>query len=138
MKSRLILDHSIVGQSLTSLSIRKDREYAGCAICGRVFQSRLAIELSDEEWNSDRGVFEHAVAIETREWRDRHNKTHTEREHRAHVASGRTFSPEAAHRLAPYGLVSLDDAQEDEVAHAMLEAPRAPVDDVETTRKGWV
>jgi hypothetical protein len=136
--TRLILDHSIVGQSLTSLSVRKDREFAGCAICGAVFQSRLAIELSDEEWNADRKVFEIAVAIETREWRDRHNKTHSEKVHRAFRASGRTFSPEAAHKLAPFGLVSLDDCNEDEVAHAMLEAPRAPVDDVETTRKGWI
>jgi len=102
-----------------------------------VFQARLAIELTDEEWARDASLFESAVAIETREWRNRHNKMHTEAEHRAFRASGRTFSPEAALKLAPYGLVSLDDAQEDEVAHAMLEAPRAPVDDVETTLKGW-
>jgi hypothetical protein len=132
------LDHSIVGQSLTSLTIRKDREFAGCQICGRVFQARLAVDLSDEEWDAEKAVFEHAVAIETREWRTRHSKQHSERVHAQFRASGRTFSPEAAHRLAPYGLVSLDDAQEDEVARAMLEAPRAPVDDVETTRKGWI
>lgn len=132
-----ILDHSIVGQSLTSLTIRKDREFAACRICGVVFQARLAIELSDEEWGSSPLLFEHAVAIETKEWRERHNKTHSEREHREFVASGRTFSPEAAHRLAPFGLVSLD-VGDSEVAHAMLVAPRAPYDDVETTRKGWV
>jgi hypothetical protein len=136
---RLLLDHSIVGQSLTSLSIRKDREFAGCAICGRVFQARLAIELSDEEWDAAKSLFEHAVAIETKEWRAAHNKTHTEREHEAFRRSGRTFSPEAAIKLAPFGLVSLDDATtDDEVARAMLEAPRVPTDDVETTLRGWV
>jgi hypothetical protein len=126
-----------VGQSLTTLSIRKDREFAGCALCGAVFQSAMAIHVADEEWNADKMVFEHAVAIETREWRDAHNKTHSEREHRQFVASGRTFSPEAAIKLAPFGLVSLD-VDDAEVAQAMLEAPRAPRDDVETTRKGWV
>jgi hypothetical protein len=135
---RTVLDHSIVGQSLTSLTINKDRLFAGCRVCGAVFQARLAIELSDEEWNRDALLFEHAVAIETKEWRERHRKSHTEREHEAFRASGRTFSPGAAHRLAPFGLISWDDAQEDEVAHAMLVAPRAPIDDVETTLKGWV
>lgn len=135
---RLVLDHSIVGQSLTDLSVRKDRQFAGCAICGAVFQARLAIELSDEEWDADVALFEYAVAIETREWRDAHNKTHSQREHEAFRASGRTFSPEAAHKLAPYGIVSLNDCQENEVAHAMLTAPRVPENDVETTKKGWV
>lgn len=134
---RILLDHSIVGQSATSLTIRKDREFAGCAICGAIFQSRLAIELSDEEWATDALVFETAVAIETKEWRNAHNKKHTEREHEAHRASGLTFSPDAAHKLAPFGLVPIADGDHDEVRHAMLVAPRAPYDDVETTPRGW-
>ena len=134
---RQLLDHTIVGQHLTALTIRKDREFAGCAICGTVFQSRLAIEVSDVAWGKDRPMFEHAVAIETREWRARHSRKHTQREHELHRASGRTFTPEAAHKLAPFGLVSLD-ADDEEVAQSMAESPRAPYDDVETTLKGWV
>ena len=134
---RLLLDHTIVGQGLTTLTIRKDREFAGCAICGTLFQSRLAIELSDEEWEADRLIFAHAVAIETRDWRVSHSSKHSRREHEALRASGRTFTPEAAHKLAPFGLVPIADADDDEVAHAMRVAPRAPYDDVETTLKGW-
>lgn len=135
---KVLLDHSIVGQQFTTLSIRKDREFAGCRICGRLFQSRLAIELQDEEWESDPSLFAHAVAVETAEWRVKHNKTHSEKEHRQLEARGLTFTPEAAVKLAPFGLVPILDAMHPEIAQALLEAPRAPVDDVDTTLKGWV
>jgi hypothetical protein len=135
---KLLLDHTIVGGASIGLTLRKDREFAGCAICGTLFQSRLAIEVSDEEWQADHLVMETAVAIETREWRAKHTRSHSEREHQALRASGRTFSPEAAHKLAPFGLVPLSDGlDDDEVAHAMRTAPRAPHDDVQTTLKGW-
>jgi hypothetical protein len=134
--SRVILDHSIVGQAGTTLSIRKDREFAACRICGAVFQSLLNTNaVSDEEYRSD-PLITIAAGIETDEWRDNHNKKHPRREHIALAKSGRTFMPEAAQRLAPYGLVSLD--QDDETVHANLTAPRAPFDDVESTLKHLV
>lgn len=134
---RLLLDHSIVGQSATTLTIRKDREFAGCRVCGAIFQSRMAIEVSDEEWEADRLVFETAVAVETRQWRNKHTRTHSKRAHMQLEESGLTFTPEAAIRLAPFGLVPVGDAEVAEIAQAMREAPRAPIDDVETTLKGW-
>lgn len=132
----VLLDHSIVGQSQTSLTIRKDREFAACRICGAIFQSSLAIAVGDEDWSRE-PAYVVAVAIETKEWRNKHNRKHTEREHLQFVESGRTLSPEAAHKLAPFGLVAIADANDPEVAHAMLVAPRAPYDDVETTPRGW-
>lgn len=126
----IILDHTIVGQELTTLSIRKDREFAACRICGVVFQSELATDLPDHMYD---GTAVYMVAAETRYWRMQHNKLHPERVHLAFRASGLTFTPEAAQRLAPYGLVSLDAS--DEVAQAMLEAPRAPLVDVESSLK---
>jgi hypothetical protein len=134
---KMLLDHSIVGQSATTLSIRKDREFAGCRICGAVFQSRMAIEVSDEEWEAERVIFETAVAIETRQWRNKHSAKHPMREHVALEKSGLTFTPEATIKLAPFGLVPVSDAEVTEIAQAMREAPRAPIDDVETTLKGW-
>ena len=126
----LLLDHSIVGQSLTSLSIRKDKPYAGCRICGAVFQSSLVHRLAPVVADVQR---------ETIEWRQRHARTHSEREHRQFVRSGRTFSPEAAHRLAPFGLVPLSGALFDaEITHALLTAPRAPFDDAEGTVRGLI
>ena len=70
-----------------------------------------------------------------KEWRLKHNRKHTAHEHLQLAESGLTFTPYAAQRLAPYGLVPIADAQEDEISHALREAPRAPVDDVETTRR---
>lgn len=135
---RVLLDHTIVGQKLTSLSVRKDREFAACRLCGAIFQARLAIELSDEEWESDPSLFEQAVAVETAEWRSKHNRKHSEKEHLAFSKRGLTFTPEAAIKLAPFGLVPVADATDPEIAQALAEAPRAPINDVETTLKGWV
>lgn len=128
---KVLLDHSLVGQDQTTLSIRKDREFAACRLCGAVFQSWLNTnQVSDEEYHADPLIMV-AAGIETDQWRDQHNKKHPKREHIALRASGRTFTPEAAIKLAPYGLVTLD--QDDETTAALLEAPRLPNDDVEST-----
>jgi hypothetical protein len=127
---RVLLEHSIVGLADENFKFRKDREYAACRICGRVFQSGLAHVANDFEYENDPAI-KMAIAIETKMWRSRHNEKHSEKEHLALHASGLTFTPEAAHRLAPYGIVTLDN--DSEVASALLEAPRAPVDDVESS-----
>jgi hypothetical protein len=132
---RILLDHSIVGISATTLTIRKDREFAACRICGAIFQPRLNTDTNDLEYAAD-PLIAVAASIEIKEWRSNHNKKHTEHEHLAFVASGLTLTPEAAYRLAPFGLVATADALDsEEVAQAMLEAPRAPMDDVESTPK---
>lgn len=130
----LILDHSIVGQSATTLSINKDREFAACRICGAIFQSRLnTIAVSDEEYAAD-PMIKLAASLETQEWRRYHNTKHSEATHKAFRASGLTMTPEAAHKLAPFGLVPVDDALTlGETACALFEAPRTPTNDVETT-----
>jgi len=130
---RVILDHSIVGQELTSLTIRKDREFAVCRICGAIFQPLVNIQTSDERYTQH---LANLAGLEVIEWRRKHNLTHSEREHVAFVKSGLTLSPEATHKLAPYGLVPVGDSEDIEVAQAMKEAPRVPVNDVETTLKG--
>jgi hypothetical protein len=125
---RLLLDHSIVGQSLTSLTIRKDREFAACRICGAIFQPWLNTDTPDHEYNSEIRL---AASIEVLEWRSKHNAQHPDKEHIRFNQSGRTMTPEAAIKLAPFGLVPLDG--DDEIAQALAEAPRVPVNDVETT-----
>ena len=131
---RVLLDHSIVGQSATSLTIRKDRRFAGCAICGALFQPAVfinSIELTPAQ------IVEGEAEIA--QWRTEHNKSHTAKQHMQHAESGLTLQPKAANRLAPFGLVPVADAEDGEIADALREAPRAPVDDVETTlkRKSW-
>jgi hypothetical protein len=130
----LILDHSIVGQSATTLTIRKDREFAACRICGDIFQPRKNIETPDEAY-TDTIMFQ--ATIEIRQWRNDHNLRHPPHEHILLAQSGLTMTPEAAHKLAPFGLVPVADVDNKEVADALREAPRAPVDDVETTLKGY-
>jgi len=126
----VLLDHSIVGQSATSLSIRKDREYAACRICGDIFQPWLN-QLSDEEYNVNlHGV---AASIEILEWRSKHNSKHSDRQHQLFRKSGRSLTPQAAIKLAPFGLVPVGDANDPEIVQALAEAPRAPTDDVQTT-----
>lgn len=130
MRRPVILDHSIVGQEqLTNFELRKDREYAACRICGDIFQSGIAIHRGTLDYTPiDRA----AVAVETHNWRQQHNKQHTEKEHAQLALSGLFFTPEAAHRLAPYGIVAMTDLSSDEMVSAMREAPRAPVREVES------
>jgi hypothetical protein len=124
----VLLDHTIVGQSLTSLTIRKDREFAGCRICGAIFQPKLNTDTPDELYTELTAYRAHE---EITRWRIKHNKRHAEREHLQFRDTGLTLSPRAAHRLAPYGLIPVLDAQDPEIADAMRTAPRAPYDDVE-------
>lgn len=131
----LLLDHSIVGQSLTTLTIRKDREFAACRICGAIYQSTINKETPDRAYTPLKEWIAHG---QTLRWREDHNRNHPEKVHLAFRASGLTLTPWAAHRLAPFGLVPIADATDPEVAMAMLEAPRAPVDDAEETCKGLV
>jgi len=133
---KLLLDHSIVGQSaLVNFGFRKDRPFAGCRICGDLFQPRFMIEASDIQYEVAKGRRVHGE-LEIAEWREKHNERHTAQEHLDLAASSLTFTPEAAYKLAPFGLVPIADAEVPEIAQAMKEAPRAPSDDVETTLKG--
>ena len=127
---RVLLDHSIIGQTLTSLTIRKDREFAACRICGDIFQPWLNTDTPDHEYNSEIRL---AASIEVLEWRSKHNSKHSDAEHIRFNRSGRTLSPEAAIRLAPFGLVPIGDSDDAEIAQALAEAPRAPIDDVQST-----
>ena len=132
----LILDHSIVGQpALTHFNLNKEREWAGCRICGAVFQSPLN-QLTPEVYYSDPDI---AIAahLETKEWRAKHAKTHTEKELTDFNQSGMSLTPEAAHKLAPFGFVSVSDAAlgppDSETNDALGTAPRAPLDSPEET-----
>ena len=129
---RVLLDHSIVGQSATTLTFNKDRPYAGCRLCGDLFQPRWFIEANHIQYELA-AARRNAGHQEIAEWREKHNERHTTAEHLALAESGMTFTPEAAIKLAPFGLVPIADAEVPEIAQALREAPRAPVDDVATT-----
>ena len=98
--------------------------FSGCCICGAVFQSEL-----------DRKVFygyatpgeQVSATVQRRNWSNHHaNKQHTQKEHDDLAASGRFCTPEAAHKLAPYGIVTLSDSFNEENRLAQEEAKRLP------------
>lgn len=128
---KAILDHSIVGQSaLTNFTFREDRPYAGCRICGEVFQPSFFRSATDMQMTHPvyhRDIFE--AHEEIARWRVNHNKKHTSRQHLQLAESGMVFTPEASLKLAPFGLVAVGDAQDSEIAGALREAPRAPSSD---------
>lgn len=107
--------------------------FTGCCICGTVFQSDL-----------DRKVFagyasaqEHVQAtVARRNWSQQHaTRSHTQKEHDDLAASGRFCTPEAAFRLAPYGIVTLTDSFHEENRKAQEEAPKLPTQEPETPLK---
>lgn len=101
-------------------------DHAGCSICGAVFQSPL-----------DRKTLKSPAEVHTahtlrQQWRVRHAKQHPQREHDQLKISGRKFTPEAARRLAAFGIIPLSDlVKDEEVASALSDAPRNPVNDSE-------
>jgi hypothetical protein len=125
--------------SLEGLLFRADKPHDGCRICGAVFQTDYDRNPVGQFKNpTGRVLFSSVEAVNDyalhlrREWSRKHNKQHTEREHRLLRLSGRWCTPEAAHRLAAFGVISLVDlALDDEVASAYRESNAVPIDDSE-------
>lgn len=124
-------------KTLPGLVFDIDACYTGCLICGEVYQSRLdrkVRRIKDGEMPNLLNKYESYVylAKELRQrWTVEHAKTHTDQEHAQLKASGAFCTPEAALKLTPLGIFPLDDASDATIA--MLEAPRAPLDDVQGT-----
>lgn len=127
---QVIWQGSIVGSSeLTNFAFRTDRPYAGCLICGRVFQSELDRTASTEQ--------EQHRANQLRQlWRIIHAKSHSETQHEQLAqckAAGQWCLPEAAEKLAPFGIFSLTDlVLADEQKDALRLARRAPENDADS------
>lgn len=87
--------------------------YRACLICGVVFQPTLNTPRARQEW---------AIS---------HGKEHTAKEHVDLRKSGRLCTPEAALRLAAFGLIDVTGLiMDDELKSAYREAPRLPVEAV--------
>lgn len=107
--------------------------FSGCCICGAVFQSELDRKVF-AGWATPAEQVQATVA--RRNWSQEHaRKMHTQKEHDALAASGRFCTPEAAYKLAPYGVVTLTDSFHEENRSAQEEAPRIPENEPETPTK---
>lgn len=125
--------------------------FSACRLCGTVYQSRLdrlCYALREEgrltehfdpitQTSSFTGdvyscnILDEANTRRAR-WREVHEKRyHTEREIALLHSTGFAFTPEAANKLAPYGITPLGNLHE-EIESALLSAPRAPYNDAES------
>jgi hypothetical protein len=129
----LYLTHSIVGkETLVNFEFYPDRDYTLCRVCGAIFQAEITFS---DEWHSPANLL--MAYGERREWSHRHALTHSTTQHRQLAESGRLLTPEAAHRLAAYGIAPVGDMVfSEEHARACLESNPVPTDSVETTLKG--
>lgn len=102
-----------------------DRPYTCCCICGKVFQSKLdrtAITLEDQYRATER----------RKRWSHKHAKTHTTRQHRDLERSGAFMTPDAAMKLASFGIISVADMSlNNEHWNAGRESHRVPHNDAE-------
>lgn len=109
--------------------------YTACLICGTVFQQD--IDRNPHHYvvpafqNNIELVREYATSIR-KEWSHHHAKEHKEREHDDLKNSGRFCTPEAAIKLAAYGIINLVDAvMDNEVDHALRESKAIPTEDAQ-------
>jgi hypothetical protein len=106
--------------SLTNFEFKPDKPFRACLICGDVYQTE-----ADRD-NNPLG------AIRRQAWADRHAQTHTDREHRMLMLSGNTMTPEAANKLAAYGVIPIADmVLSNEHEMALFESKAIPVNDAE-------
>jgi len=102
---------------------------SGCRICGAVYQSKYHREVYT--YRSQLGVEPPTELLarcldDSNEWREKHTKLfHSEEDIESFHRTGFAFTPEAAHKLAPFGVIPMGNMHED-IADAMFEAPRAP------------
>jgi hypothetical protein len=104
------------------------KTFRACLICGDVFQSftdRLDSPTLNEI-NSAHGRRE--------VWAKEHALRHTSKEHLMLKLSGLTMTPEAANKLAAFGLLPITDMAKfnDEISSALFESNPVPKDDAES------
>lgn len=127
--SHVVIVGGMVGaDALTGLKFDPSKPHAGCGICGEVFQSDLDRLEAPELYDRDR-------AFNARqEWRIKHSRSHPDYMHEQLRKSGMFALPEAATKLAAFGIIPLTDTvRHVEVVDALFEAPRAPSDDAQGT-----
>lgn len=119
-------------EHLVNFKFQLNATWAACRLCGAVFQSDLDRTTPPIPSNVA------AQAYQLRQqWRAKHEaQNHTAREIADLEKSGLAITPEAAYKLAPYGIVPIGDVggleQPNVIDHALWEAPRAPTDDCES------
>lgn len=107
---------------IEGLEFDSTKPHRACLLCGAVYQPELARQLPGN----------YQVPILLQRWANMHKNKHPTREHLALRASGRSMTPEAAHKLAAYGIIPVSDMVLDaETEAALRESSPMPTEDAE-------
>lgn len=100
---------------------------AGCRLCGAVFQTKF----HRMYYYGDTFLLQKVIDLNN-EWRYKHTiRKHSATEIDNFSKTGFAFTPEAAYKLSPFGIIPLGRLHKD-IADSMFEAPRAPdLDNIE-------
>lgn len=132
MNTRTFMTGMAVGlDAIPNLEFDINRPYRACFICGEVFQSEIDRRVPPGTLPANNMVAK--IAKERRDaWANHHRFKHPIREHHALRASGRTMTPEAAHKLAAFGIIPVVDMVLDpEVKDALAKSSPIPQKDAE-------
>ena len=95
--------------------------YEACRVCGVIWQYPLARKMNITPAEVEE------CELERKKWRMKHFNTHNYKEYHWLAQTGNAFTPLAAERLAPYGIVDLRGIIfDDEIKDAYAKAPRKP------------
>lgn len=135
----------ILGQAgrseLTNLAFILEAPWKACRLCGDVCQSTFDRRANEFHQSCHITQTHHLCELaESRgraireEWLRRHNiHAHTPSELEAFTKSGLEVTAVAAAKLASYGIIHVSTANDPDEDMALLEAPRAPINDA----VGW-
>lgn len=123
-------------ESLTNFKFQAHNPHTYCRICGALFQSDF--DRNPEEFVSDDSnditlsdVISYAT-LKRKRWSQYHAATHSSQEHDLLVKRNLWLTPDAAYRLAAYGIIPLVDmVLNDEIEDSLRQAPSIPTEDSE-------
>src|SRR5207237_149389 len=102
-------------------------DFTGCKICGDIYQSELDRKVQLRLATPRETI---QATVQRKNWSKHHAKQHTDRQHKSLALSGRFCTPEAAQRLAAWGVIgiplAIDAPVDGELRHALATAPRMP------------
>jgi hypothetical protein len=129
----MILKGMLVGrEALVNFQFDPKFPYQYCRICGDVFQSDIdrKVPVGHTPQNSR---IAYMAQGKRQAWAMTHAKEHKPSEHEALRRSGNYCTPEAAAKLATYGIIPVNQMVTDqETSIALAEAPRAPKEDADS------
>src|SRR5687768_17780246 len=138
-KLKLLINGAAIGlDTLTGFQFDPKKDHAYCRICGCVYQTDYdrSPELFKDSIEFAGSIFllgRYAESLRNH-WSLRHSNTHSDQEHRHLALSGEWLTPEAAHKLAGFGIIDVaGSVTNPEIEAAYRESSPVPTNDAEGT-----